>query len=487
MALIQLGNKIRNLLAPILVVIILIFSLSMLYFQQDKAEQGKVIIFGNNGYSPKYIKIHLGEKVTFKNESESVIWPASNLHPTHEIYPEFDSKKEILPGEIWTFIFDKSGRWSYHDHLKPNFIGIVEVFNNFATKNNKQPTKISDCNNISEDNKQQCWDELLTYTIKRKGLKKAFEVFSKIYNSNSEIPKVCHGWAHILGKEAYSLFRKNKKFILVEETSYCGYGFFHGFIEQLLQETGTLTDTKTFCEYAAEQLENSGDVYNNCIHGIGHGSVNVDNPELWGDFYAMSQSGLDKCDSILTNQHDLGSCYVGVFNAMTTNIWDDLYGIKLLDSDLYGYCRNLPEKYKDYCYYEFSGKLTLFAEYNFSKAVKLILSEDMNNETQLRSIGKMQGVWMQADIGKTTYKENLLNCRTLSNQFYEVCFEGILDGLLNNGDPGKEYVRAYAFCGEDVLTEKEKDRCIYYIIKRNEVSKKAMCALVSEEYQKYCQ
>lgn len=482
------GNIVKLISSPRKGIFVLVFlaSVALLgfnFFGLDRKIQENTVTFGAGGYSPNYIKIHIGEPVTFKNEREEPFWPASNLHPTHEIYSEFDPKRQLGKNETWSFTFDKAGIWSYHDHLHPNNTGTVEVLAGFAAKDNKQPTSLEDCSDINENAKQQCWDELLTYTIRRKGLSAAFDIFAKIYQSDPEIPKGCHGWTHTLGKEAYELFRKKKKFILKEETAYCGYGFFHGFIEQLLQETGELSQTKEFCEYAAEQLNNPGDVYNNCLHGVGHGSINIDDPSLWGNFEAMLKPGLDNCEKILTDLHDLGSCYVGAINAMTANITDGLYNLKLKDNELYGYCRQMEEKYKPYCYYEFTGMISKYTNHDFAKAIKLILAEDMGKSTQKRAIGKMQAIWMTYDIVKSSYQDNVFNCRSLGKPLYEVCFEGILDGLMINGDPGREYVRGFKFCEEKVLTENERGVCYEYIIGR---SSPDVCKMVPEIYKQYC-
>lgn len=448
--------------------------------------EGATITFGSGGFSPNYIKVHAGESVTFRNERDEPFWPASNLHPTHEIYPEFDPKRQLGKDETWSFTINKAGIWSYHDHLHPNYTGTVEVLASFAAKGNKRPTRPEDCSDIEQDMKQQCWDELLTYTIRRKGLAAAFETFAEIYQSDPDIPKGCHGWAHILGKEAYDLFREKKKFILKKETAYCGYGFFHGFIEQLLHETGELSQTKEFCKYAAKQLNNSGDVYNNCLHGVGHGSVNVDDPRLWGDFDAMLKPGLDNCEKILTEEHDLGSCYVGAFNALTLGIVDELYDLNLKDDSLYGYCREMETKYKPYCYYEFTGLISKYTNHDFSKAVELIFAEDMSEEARMRAVGKMEAILMVDDIVKASYKENVDDCRSLISPYSEACFDGILDGLMNSGEPGREYARGFVFCEEGILTEKEKDRCYEYIIGRSDPENSPVCEGVPEPYREYC-
>ncbi len=81
----------------------------------------------DNGFQPNKITIPKDTVVTFVNNGKNNHWPASNIHPTHLIYPEFDPKRNIAPGESWSFTFDKVGIWKMHDHTYPNFTGSITV------------------------------------------------------------------------------------------------------------------------------------------------------------------------------------------------------------------------------------------------------------------------------------------------------------------------------------------------------------------------
>jgi len=85
------------------------------------------VILGENGFSPNEISIKPGDSIKFTTSLNEPFWPASDLHPTHGIYPEFDPQEPIEHQNSWTFQFLKSGRWKYHDHLQPIFRGIINV------------------------------------------------------------------------------------------------------------------------------------------------------------------------------------------------------------------------------------------------------------------------------------------------------------------------------------------------------------------------
>jgi plastocyanin len=86
-----------------------------------------IIHMTDDGFVPQEIHITRGTRVRFINESEVRRWPASDLHPTHTIYAAFDPKEPIAPGEEWSFVFEKTGEWSMHDHLAPYIVGILYV------------------------------------------------------------------------------------------------------------------------------------------------------------------------------------------------------------------------------------------------------------------------------------------------------------------------------------------------------------------------
>jgi len=85
------------------------------------------VILNENGFSPQEITIKPGDLVKFTTTQNNPYWPASDLHPTHGIYPEFDPQEPVDPKTSWTFQFLNPGKWKYHDHLYPMYRGVVVV------------------------------------------------------------------------------------------------------------------------------------------------------------------------------------------------------------------------------------------------------------------------------------------------------------------------------------------------------------------------
>lgn len=88
---------------------------------------GVVVVYTNEGFSPAEVNVPVGTAVSFENASSKKMWVASDPHPIHTKYGEFDAKEGIAPGETYTFTFTQKGEWGYHDHLDSSARGVVVV------------------------------------------------------------------------------------------------------------------------------------------------------------------------------------------------------------------------------------------------------------------------------------------------------------------------------------------------------------------------
>ncbi len=83
--------------------------------------------YNGTNFSPASLSVRVGDVVIFKNSSSSAFWPASNPHPQHTDYPEFDAKKPIAAGQSFQFKFTKAGTWGFHNHLNAGAKGTIIV------------------------------------------------------------------------------------------------------------------------------------------------------------------------------------------------------------------------------------------------------------------------------------------------------------------------------------------------------------------------
>ena len=96
-----------------------------------KASSQVAVTFTTKGFNPISVTVSKGDTVVFNNKSNNSFWPISN--DTNQsnlpslLYPGFDARQPILPGQAYSFTFDKVGTWGYHNQLKQTQTGTVIV------------------------------------------------------------------------------------------------------------------------------------------------------------------------------------------------------------------------------------------------------------------------------------------------------------------------------------------------------------------------
>ena len=94
---------------------------------EEAGEASGVIEITEAGFSPQTVTIPAGGTVTFINNGQAPHWPASDVHPTHELLPSFDAKRGLATGESYSHVFTEAGTWRCHDHLAPKNVCTIVV------------------------------------------------------------------------------------------------------------------------------------------------------------------------------------------------------------------------------------------------------------------------------------------------------------------------------------------------------------------------
>ncbi len=276
---------------------------------------------GERGFSPSTLTILQGDTVVFRNIGSKPHWPASDLHPTHGMYPAFDPKKPVVPNDFWSLRFTKTGTWSMHDHLSPAFTGAITVqpdpdFVGSAADAPAGPT--------IEDRFAGGFARLLlflfpsqrTEAVKRIDVRRiiaddgALLRWSALVGPASLLDTLlavtgggtledCHTEAHRLGRAAYALHGEKA---FAEGNSACHSGFYHGAMEVLLQARGTQDLQGTVKDICHSFPTNFGTF--ECLHGIGHGLLATLDYDL--------PATLALCRT-LDGDFAISSCYGGAF------------------------------------------------------------------------------------------------------------------------------------------------------------------------------
>jgi len=322
---------------------------------------------------------------------------------------------------------------------------------------------LNPCQNLQVSQKQQCWENKMEQILKTGELDQAFVLMDTLFKTEPDFAPTCHGFAHLLGEKAYSLFVTNREFNLSNKTSYCGYGFYHGFMEKLLHTSKDVNQAKAFCKYAGGKLKNQTvDAEGACYHGIGHGAVeDVTDPKLFGKPQSIIQPSLDLCQKVADTEDKLFRCRSGVFNALEIVTSQGRYNLSLNREDPLWICRVQPDQYKRSCYTQMVVAVMNVTNNDFEKSAQIlntIPEDDLAKESLSGLIVEL------VNQGKTDYKTTIDFCRKLSDRFHLPCITGFGEGFLKYGPPRNEYVKAVDFCSSPLLTSDEKKACFNRIL-----------------------
>lgn len=343
------------------------------------------------------------------------------------------------------------------------------------------------CQNLQVSQKEQCWQDEMDQILKTGDLNQAFIHIDTLFKSEPAFARACHGFAHLLGEKAYRLFTTNRQFNLPNKTSYCGYGFYHGFMENLLHTTNDVEEARSFCDYIDDKLKKETfDAGGACYHGIGHGAVeDVTNPKLFGRPQAIIQPSLDLCQKVSDTDNKLFRCVTGVFNALEIVTSEGRYNLSLNKEDPLWICKIQPDEYKRACYTQMVVAVMHVTNNDFEKSAQIlntIPEDDLAKES-------LSGLVVElVNQGKTDYATTIDFCRNLPDRLRLPCITGFGEGFLKYGLPQNEYVKAVDFCSTPLLTNDEKKACFKRILSilkiwyTTEKSQK-ICQLVEEKYQ----
>lgn len=495
-----LENSMRWLGIAGVVVILSVANMVYWYSYSTKTEGAThEIKLTEEGFVPSTVTIAKGDTVVFTTTRDKSFWPASDLHPTHTIYPEFDPKQPIEPDKSWSFRFDQEGEWRFHDHLAPLFRGVIRVGSETAsvviatdTATGKTATE---CPQLLENSsKQICWNNNLTSALKQKGIGPAFDLFAAFYNADPDFAENCHEFTHLIGEAAYEKFSKKEDFAVPPQVAYCSYGFYHGFMEAMVQKTGKSEGARELCDYIDKQLAKEGGSVGTadaCFHGIGHGVTDGSSPQAQRDVFAAINPGLELCEKIGRNEREIKLCGTGVFNALASFYTKPEYNLD--KQDPFWICRQQPKLYFQHACYDDLKTLTMsLADNDFAKAIRLYyetITEDTYAADAIDNLATFAGYSI---LRNNTIKDAINTCHRTQKRLHIPCIRGLGAGFMTAGAPDEEYKKALGeVCDNALLNEEERAGCFERVLwvsyaRYSSEKHQQICATVPEKYRYHC-
>ena len=444
-----------------------------------------VVKIDESGFEPKAFEIAQGDTVVFENAGDEPHWPASNIHPTHRMYPEsgneycgsdqaedsFDACRGVMPGETYSFTFNYPGTWRFHDHLNPEFSGKVTVLEVegavISTEPTEKPERVYD--DTIPENASVIWeDEAALYSYVRKfGAAKTIQYLHELQSDYGD----CHQNAHNAGRFAYEIFDAQAFQTCSAE---CHSGCYHGATEAYFRDHGTMNlaeDLAIICSSSLNPFYT-----HQCFHGVGHGLMAFSDYELF--------EALANCDLIPDGAE---SCYSGVYMENVVGGLAPTIGhyTDYLSDDPHFPCDIVPDKYKNACYfYQTSHMVTIF-NWDFAKVAESCGEADpLYQRACFESMGR--------DVGGLRQNDNVAAIADCNSVPFGEARTWCLIGAVQNTfwDPDGQDV-ALDFCPR-LDDPDEKQGCYNTIIRRAplvieaEAELEAFCLKAEQDFQDAC-
>lgn len=325
-----------------------------------------------DGFAPETLRVSRGTSVRFINETDQWRWPASDLHPTHTLYPEFDPRRGLAPGEEWQFRFERAGEWGFHDHLAPYVTGKIFVSDpqtqsseargiftrlfSFLSSAKAGP-RLSAARLVAEESAEflRFDDHKQLETLRALGRSEGPQaVLSFLKKSYPDEPSDKHELSHIVGEAAFETSGFNG---FGACDSFLRFGCYHGVILEAIRKNGYSEKVMRNLAEGCVGLPRNKTVITACAHGVGHGI-------MWVHSYGLLAS-YEECERIFEDQDNRFFCYDGVSmeNVVRRDTRSGLTN-DLESSDPYYPCNRVPVKYQSACTREhvFHARRTFFGK-----------------------------------------------------------------------------------------------------------------------------
>jgi hypothetical protein len=256
-----------------------------------------------------------------------------------------------------------------------------------------QRANIVECTN-ERASEFKCWQQRYEAIVEQDSPKAAFTDVRKAYEEVGYVKSNCHQIAHVIGRAASKKYDDISK-AYNEGDNFCWSGYYHGVIEGIAKDMGReglITNINSVCAGAKKEHQYSFYHYN-CVHGMGHGLMVVQNNELF--------ESLETCNK-LEGSWEQTSCHGGVFmENIMSNINPD-HATKYLKNDdpLYP-CTAVAEQYKQSCFLMQTSHALVVLSQDYSQVFNLCGTVGVHAATCFQSLGRDASGSTSSDVERT--------------------------------------------------------------------------------------
>jgi hypothetical protein len=367
---------------------------------------------------------------------------------------------------------------------------VTSLINNQSNSLNLLNTK--HCLAIKNPQPRQiCQQEQLDQILLTGNIIGAFDLINEYYQQDLLFQKQCHSFAHRIGEKGYEFFSRYKKVKLGDNTSHCGFGFYHGFLEALVFKTNDMALAREFCHNVALQTrETDKKAEGACYHGIGHGTVDGSDPRSQGDPYKIVKPGIELCEKVTDDTSFRYQCAGGIFNSLAIMYTQSQNGLQRNQEDPFKVCYGFKGYLLDACLHQMNTYIIALSDKNLKK-VGVYLHKIPQNYNATNATDSTVSYLAASKQNSSGYEDIIQTCQGFRSDLVNYCIAGYAAGLIEFGPPGREYAAPIMFCQHQLLNEPQSNSCFKRILNYMKViysSSKLdlICGQVNEKYRIYC-
>ncbi len=303
-----------------------------------------------------------------------------------------------------------------------------------------------------------CLYALIDERMAEESITESMRLFQRVYEGSTHFARTgCHTHAHRVGDMAYyNIFVPTRDLAALDlgvETGACGYGFYHGLFEHLVQDNLEPEYVMNLCEVMAVRLQPVlGDIRKICYHGSGHGFMlgHVEDlpQEVWGDIHAFVDVPLSLCARLdRATQREREECEEGIYNVIVEWMETTQFGFRYDDDAPFAVCEEAQPSHRRACYYEMAQKLDRLASGSVL-TLHRILEQVSDDELRRMSFSVAIAGMVQPVAYGDGYQPLFSECFLLQTPYKEICVDAIIHGLFEHGLPTEEYRKPLSLCAD---------------------------------------
>lgn len=199
---------------------------------------------------------------------------------------------------------------------------------------------MASCKEAGQDGAIVCWQKAFGVIVPKYGVDEGLRVLESYRQNNDLFRANCHIFAHAIGETGFSIFRSRGLTAEPGMTS-CGFGFYHGFMQEFVSHGGTAEEAKRLCA-----TQSDGAVQ--CAHGVGHGMMYGSVSRYGLSELPLIAGGIKKCTALFSDAYE---CINGVFGGIAL-LYFGVHGLAIepQKDDPFWACRAQEEVYQKRCY-----------------------------------------------------------------------------------------------------------------------------------------